>query len=143
MDVVKAVETYVTRMVSEPSAMKVLLLDSHTVRGASPRSSRDLIIADPHRLPSLNTVYTTGPPGVPDRPHRQQEARAHDAHEVRLLPAEQRRQPRGDAARAKGAKVRRVLPVSVVVNHIHRASRVRRLANMTRRLQQYPHQVGH
>lgn len=108
-----------------------------------PRSSRDLIIADPHRLSSLNTVYTTGTPGVPDRPHRQQEARAHDAHEVRLLPAEQRRQPRGDAARAKGAKVRRVLPVSVVVNHIHRALRVRRLANMTRRLQQHSYQVGH
>lgn len=33
MDVVKAVETYVTKMVSTPNAMKVLLLDSHTVRG--------------------------------------------------------------------------------------------------------------
>jgi hypothetical protein len=32
MDVVKAVETYITKMVSVPSAMKVLLLDSHTVR---------------------------------------------------------------------------------------------------------------
>lgn len=32
MDVVKAVETYITKMVSEPSAMKVLLLDTHTVR---------------------------------------------------------------------------------------------------------------
>ena len=32
MDVFKAVETYITRMVSEPSAMKVLLLDTHTVR---------------------------------------------------------------------------------------------------------------
>lgn len=31
MDVVKAVETYVTRLVSVPSAMKVLLLDTHTV----------------------------------------------------------------------------------------------------------------
>ncbi|KAL0952210.1 hypothetical protein HGRIS_006500 [Hohenbuehelia grisea] len=30
MDVVKAVETYVTRLVSTPSVMKVLLLDSHT-----------------------------------------------------------------------------------------------------------------
>ncbi|PPQ72304.1 hypothetical protein CVT24_004581 [Panaeolus cyanescens] len=30
MDVVKAVETYITKMVSTPSAMKVLLLDSHT-----------------------------------------------------------------------------------------------------------------
>lgn len=32
MDVVKAVETYITRLVSAPSAMKVLLLDAHTVR---------------------------------------------------------------------------------------------------------------
>jgi hypothetical protein len=32
MDVVKAVETYVNRLVSEPSGMKVLLLDAHTVR---------------------------------------------------------------------------------------------------------------
>lgn len=32
MDVTKAIETYITKMVSEPSAIKVLLLDSHTVR---------------------------------------------------------------------------------------------------------------
>ena len=32
MDVVKAVETYITKMVSTPSSMKVLLLDNHTVR---------------------------------------------------------------------------------------------------------------
>ena len=31
MDVVKAVETYVTKMVSTPNVVKVLLLDSHTV----------------------------------------------------------------------------------------------------------------
>ncbi|KAG6857135.1 hypothetical protein H0H87_008705 [Tephrocybe sp. NHM501043] len=31
MDVVKAVETYVTKLIATPSAMKVLLLDSHTV----------------------------------------------------------------------------------------------------------------
>jgi hypothetical protein len=31
MDVVKAIETYVTRLVSTPSSMKVLLLDAHTV----------------------------------------------------------------------------------------------------------------
>lgn len=33
MDVTKAIEAYITKMVSEPSAIKVLLLDSHTVRG--------------------------------------------------------------------------------------------------------------
>ena len=32
MDVVKAVETYVNKLVSTPSSMKVLLLDTHTVR---------------------------------------------------------------------------------------------------------------
>jgi len=31
MDVVKAVETYVNKMVATPSTMKVLLLDTHTV----------------------------------------------------------------------------------------------------------------
>jgi len=36
MDVFKAVETYITKMVSEPSAMKVFLLDTHTVRGDVP-----------------------------------------------------------------------------------------------------------
>lgn len=34
MDVTKAIETYITKMVSEPSAIKALLLDSHTVRYA-------------------------------------------------------------------------------------------------------------
>lgn len=36
MDVFKAVEMYISKMVSEPSAMKVLLLDTHTVRGDVP-----------------------------------------------------------------------------------------------------------
>ncbi|THG93099.1 hypothetical protein EW026_g8037 [Hermanssonia centrifuga] len=31
MDIVKAIETYITKMVSVPNAMKVLLLDTHTV----------------------------------------------------------------------------------------------------------------
>lgn len=34
MDVIKAIDTYITKMVSSPSAMKVLLLDTHTVRPA-------------------------------------------------------------------------------------------------------------
>jgi hypothetical protein len=36
MDVTKAIETYITKMVSEPSSIKVLLLDSHTVRKVLP-----------------------------------------------------------------------------------------------------------
>ena len=35
MDVLKAVQTYVTKMITEVSGMKVLLLDSHTVRFVS------------------------------------------------------------------------------------------------------------
>lgn len=32
MDVIKAVETYINKLVSTPTSMKVLLLDTHTVR---------------------------------------------------------------------------------------------------------------
>lgn len=32
MDVVKAVETYITKLIAVPQTMKVLLLDGHTVR---------------------------------------------------------------------------------------------------------------
>lgn len=38
MDVTTAIETYITKMVSEPSAIKVLLLDSHTVGHILPPS---------------------------------------------------------------------------------------------------------
>jgi hypothetical protein len=43
MDVVKAVETYITKMISVPSAMKVLLLDSHTVRTSHKCSATPLV----------------------------------------------------------------------------------------------------
>lgn len=33
MDVLKAVQTYVIKMITEVPGMKVLLLDAHTVRG--------------------------------------------------------------------------------------------------------------
>lgn len=42
MDVVKAIETYVTKIVSVPSSMKVLLLDAHTVR-VNTRGPRDAL----------------------------------------------------------------------------------------------------
>lgn len=35
MNVVKAVETYIMKMIETPATMKVLLLDSHTVRKGS------------------------------------------------------------------------------------------------------------
>ncbi|KAI9510581.1 Sec1 family-domain-containing protein [Russula earlei] len=45
MDVVKAVETYITRMVSVPSAMKVLLLDSHTTPIVSLASTQSVLLS--------------------------------------------------------------------------------------------------
>ncbi|KIY45631.1 Sec1-like protein [Fistulina hepatica ATCC 64428] len=45
MDVVKAIETYVNKMVSEPSAMKVLLLDSHTTPIVSLASTQSTLLA--------------------------------------------------------------------------------------------------
>ncbi|KAF9049477.1 Sec1-like protein [Hymenopellis radicata] len=45
MDVVKAVETYVTKLVSEPSAMKVLLLDSHTTPIVSLASTQSVLLS--------------------------------------------------------------------------------------------------
>ncbi|KAK0188075.1 Sec1-like protein [Armillaria mellea] len=45
MDVVKAVETYITRLVSEPSAMKVLLLDSHTTPIVSLASTQSILLS--------------------------------------------------------------------------------------------------
>lgn len=52
MDIVKAVQTYLARLVTEVSGMKVLLLDAHTVR--HPReTARALtlpVMTDAHRI---------------------------------------------------------------------------------------------
>ncbi|GBE83113.1 Vacuolar protein sorting-associated protein [Sparassis crispa] len=45
MDVVKAVETYITKLVSEPSSMKVLLLDAHTTPIVSLASTQSILLA--------------------------------------------------------------------------------------------------
>ncbi|GJE88833.1 Sec1 family protein [Phanerochaete sordida] len=45
MDVIKAVETYITKMVSEPSAMKVLLLDTHTTPIVSLASTQSTLLS--------------------------------------------------------------------------------------------------
>ncbi|KAI0304470.1 Sec1 family-domain-containing protein [Multifurca ochricompacta] len=45
MDVVKAVETYITKMISVPSAMKVLLLDSHTTPIVSLASTQSTLLS--------------------------------------------------------------------------------------------------
>jgi len=93
MDVVKAVETYVNKLVSTPASMKVLLLDTHTVRLDlySYRHATSLVILDTYCLTSSHTVNTVIPPGLLNRPDRQQETRTHAAHEVRLLSTNQRR----------------------------------------------------
>ncbi|KAI5118702.1 hypothetical protein M0805_003358 [Coniferiporia weirii] len=45
MDVVKAVETYVTKMVSTPSAIKVLLLDAHTTPIVSSSATQSTLLS--------------------------------------------------------------------------------------------------
>ncbi|KAJ3893754.1 Sec1 family-domain-containing protein [Lentinula edodes] len=45
MDVTKAVETYVSKIVAEPSAMKVLLLDSHTTPIVSLASTQSTLLS--------------------------------------------------------------------------------------------------
>ncbi|KAG2757911.1 Sec1-like protein [Suillus brevipes Sb2] len=45
MDVVKAVETYITKLVSTPSAMKVLLLDTHTTPIVSLASTQSTLLS--------------------------------------------------------------------------------------------------
>ncbi|KAJ3747117.1 Sec1 family-domain-containing protein [Lentinula detonsa] len=45
MDVLKAVETYVSKIVAEPSAMKVLLLDSHTTPIVSLASTQSTLLS--------------------------------------------------------------------------------------------------
>ncbi|TFK27729.1 Sec1-like protein [Coprinopsis marcescibilis] len=45
MDVYKAIETYITKMVSTPSTMKVLLLDSHTTPIVSLASTQSVLLS--------------------------------------------------------------------------------------------------
>lgn len=96
MDVFKAVETYITKMVSEPSAMKVLLLDTHTVReGMSPVPLRKNQLhsgfIDTNRLFGIYSVDLVITPSLPNGPDRQQETGSNDAHEVHLFPPAERR----------------------------------------------------
>lgn len=74
MDVFKAVETYITKMVSTPSTIKVLLLDAHTVR------LRRVIVAhrlraqsfrvDSYRLTHLDAVDPIVLPNIPHGSYR-------------------------------------------------------------------------
>ena len=122
MDVVKAVETYITKLISVPQTMKVLLLDAHTVCLSLPsfdyRPVNDSSL-DPYRIPRC---YAINPPLTPSIPHgqdRQPEAGPNAPHEVCLLPPDKRGQSRGAGVRATGTQVWRILPVWV--NHTPRS----------------------
>jgi hypothetical protein len=117
MDVFKAVETYITKMVSEPSAMKVLLLDTHTVRGCVPFISAAQKpygrFTDTNCLLSIHSVNSAIAPSLPDRQDRQQETGSDGTHEMRLFPPAERRQPRSVGSRVERAEVRGILSLSV------------------------------
>ena len=104
MDALKAVETYIAKMVSVPSAMKVLLLDTHTVSMSSFARLEwvPISIPDARRVACVHPVDPAVSPGLSHRPDRQQEARSNAAHEVCLLSPEQRRQSRGVGDRTQG-----------------------------------------
>ena len=88
MDIGKAVETYITKMVSEPSAMKVLLLDTHTVRVLYPVSHWILTVTfyiDSYCVSGVHTVNAALASSIPDGPDRQQETGSHGSYEMCLL----------------------------------------------------------
>ena len=150
MDVVKAVETYITKMVSTPSSMKVLLLDNHTVRFglhvclSDPMLTRTPSLGtDSHRLAFRHSVDAPVAPGLPDGQDRQQQARPHAAHEVRLLPPTERGELRSPHGGAPRAQVRRVLPLSVStvyscpLRHVHRSDVKHTVVSVPCRFQQH------
>jgi hypothetical protein len=55
MDVLKAVQVYINKMITEVSGMKVLLLDAHTVC----HTARQELIPDPYRLARHHPVRAT------------------------------------------------------------------------------------
>lgn len=68
MDVVKAVETYITKMVSTPNAMKVLLLDTHTVRLLNYHCGMNAeagYAIDTNCVPRVDAVYATVASSLP------------------------------------------------------------------------------
>ncbi len=68
MDVVKAVETYITKMVSTPNAMKVLLLDTHTVRLLTCHCGMNAetgYAIDTNRIPRVDAIYVAVTSGLP------------------------------------------------------------------------------
>jgi hypothetical protein len=68
MDVVKAVETYISKLIAVPSAMKVLLLDTHTVcmSMALELGSQAFSTSDANCFVGFNTVDSAITPGLLD-----------------------------------------------------------------------------
>lgn len=93
MDVVKAVETYITKLVSVPSAMKVLLLDTHTVSTRLPgcRDQVNNLHADTDRVIGLNAVDVTFTSSLFDRSNRQHQTGEDGTYEMCMLSPAQRR----------------------------------------------------
>lgn len=70
MDVLKAVQVYVQKMMGDVPGMKVLLLDAHTVSCWSGTHWSQLT-SDPYHLAGDDAERAIGQRGVPDRPYRQ------------------------------------------------------------------------
>jgi hypothetical protein len=60
MDVVKAVQGYITKIVTSASSIKILLLDNNTVTTISPKQALTLV-TDPDHLGSNNTINPPQP----------------------------------------------------------------------------------
>lgn len=71
MDVVKAVENYVTKILTLPSAMKVLLLDSYTVSNLSHGHTKETTVliqnynADTYSLTLIHSIDITISSSIP------------------------------------------------------------------------------
>lgn len=71
MDVVKAVQTYLARLVAEVPGMKVLLLDAHTVRHPPPLAHADSPVGtDAHRVARHDPDGAARARDIPDGPVR-------------------------------------------------------------------------
>jgi hypothetical protein len=122
MDVLKAIQGYVSKMIDQCSGVKVLLLDSETVR--LPRSEAVVVtpmVGPPAHHPSpdarhfarIDNVSLAVPRSLPDRPHRQHLPRTDAASQVPRISPSQRRIHQGSREGTPRTKVWRVLALYV------------------------------